>query len=123
MSSLVGVRRYARPASVDRIFVAQAVSSRLLAGWHRYIRWRPGEVCDTRTPYGPPMSSDEIIAGLSGLVVCSRLHIGFEFSASPSLWRLSVFTSVAITFRMPAFTAARTSNPLSAVISGFLAAA
>src|SRR5215510_7851032 len=95
MSSFVGTRRYARRASVVRIFVAQAVSSRLLAGWQTNSRRRLGDSCDTRPLYGPPISSDEIMSGLSGLFRCSRLQIGIAFGPSPSSARLSGLTIVA----------------------------
>ena len=72
MSSVVGCRRYARRASVDRIFVAHAVSSdRPLAGyggprrrfarrrsWHTKMRRRLGESCGTWPLYGPPMRQE-----------------------------------------------------------------
>ena len=80
---MVAGRRYARRANVDRIFVAQAVSSVLLAGWHTKIRRRLGESCGTRPLYGPPISSDEMNSGTLGTSP-SRFQIGMRSGPSPS---------------------------------------
>ena len=39
----------------------------LLEGWQTNSRRRLGDSGETRPSYGPPMSSDEIMSGLSGL--------------------------------------------------------
>src|SRR5215831_2791055 len=114
MSSLVACRRYARRANVERIFVAHAVSSTLLAGWQTKMRRRLGESFGVRALYGPLINSDEIEDGTVGTSP-SRLQIGMRDGPNPSGRTSFALRIVAMTVRIPAFSGTRTckaSSPL-----------
>src|SRR5215831_5345526 len=107
MSSSAEGRRYARRANVERIFVAQAVSSALLAGRQTKMRLRLGESFGTFPLYGPPINRDEMNAGTVGISP-SRLQIGMRAGPSPSGITSVDLTIVADTIRSPAFIGTRT---------------
>src|SRR5436309_1965169 len=106
MSSSAAGRRYARRANVDKIFVAHAISSALLAalpaGWQTKMRFRLGESSVAFALYGPPIRSDEMEAGTVGTSP-SLLQTGMRAGPNPS-GRLSLaLRTVAATVRRPAF--------------------
>src|SRR6476659_3029721 len=100
-SSAVAGRRYARRASVARIFDAHGASSAALGGRQMKMRRRLGESTGTRPLYGPSISSDEMERGALG-TSDSRLQIGMRAGPRPSGLIPSDFSAVATTDRTPA---------------------